>query len=464
MKKSEALFGIARIPLDALAIFAALLLSYHLRVARIDLIPNVQLLEEAQSLPLLRVYITSFVLPSTLSLLLLAAFFRLYALRTTLSAWQEVFRVMTVVLLWVVGVIGWYFLVRRELFFSRMLLVHSVLFLTIFITVLRTAVLLLQRLFLRFGIGVHLVASVGKQPASHVAQDTLKNDRRYEYVGHVPDMKALKQLAARCRPDLVLQTDPNPSSKETVMLIDYCRSRHIGYAFLPPVFADVPHQLVVERLGFLPMIRFCPTRIDGWGKVWKRLFDIVASIVLLIILSPVLLALAFLILLTDGRPVFYVSRRVGEYAERTIPVIKFRSMIRNAEKRKQELLLENERRDGPLFKIKNDPRITRTGRFLRRFDLDELPQLFNVLAGHMSLIGPRPHLPEEVSRYSLYERRVFAVKPGISGLAQVSGRSTLTFREEVRLDLQYVEEWSFLLDFWIVWRTIFVVIFRGEGG
>ena len=462
MKKSEALFGIARIPLDALAIFAALLLSYHLRAARIDLIPNVQLLEEAQSLPLLRVYITSFVLPSILSLLLLAAFFGLYVLRTTLSAWQEVFRVMTIALLWVVGVIGWYFLVRRELFFSRMLLVHSVLFLMIFITVLRAAVLLLQRLFLRCGIGVHLVASVGKQPASHVAQDTLKNDRRYEYVGHVPDMKALKQLTARCRPDLVLQTDPNPSSKETVMLIDYCRSRHIGYAFLPPVFADVPHQLVVERLGFLPMIRFCPTRIDGWGKVWKRLFDIVASIVLLIILSPALLLLALLILLTDGRPVFYVSRRVGEHAERTIPVIKFRSMIRRAEERKRDLLLKNERRDGPLFKIKNDPRITRTGRFLRRFDLDELPQLFNVLVGDMSLVGPRPPIPDEVKQYTLEDRKRLNVTPGLTCIWQISGRSDIPFSKQVQLDKEYIVSRGFWRDCWILLKTV-PAILTGRG-
>jgi len=149
---------------------------------------------------------------------------------------------------------------------------------------------------------------------------------------------------------------------------------------------------------------------------------------------------------------------VGERADGLVPVIKFRSMIRDAEERKMELLGENERKDGPLFKLTNDPRITPVGRVLRRFDLDELPQLFNVLLGHMSLVGPRPHLPEEVDRYSPYERRVFAVKPGMTGLAQVSGRSMLKFREEVQLDLRYVEEWSLLFDLWIMWRTIWVVL------
>jgi lipopolysaccharide/colanic/teichoic acid biosynthesis glycosyltransferase len=118
------------------------------------------------------------------------------------------------------------------------------------------------------------------------------------------------------------------------------------------------------------------------------------------------------------------------------------------------------RNDGPLFKVRNDPRVTPFGHFLRHWSLDELPQLINVLVGEMSLVGPRPHLPEEVDQYSPYERRVFAVKPGITGLAQVTGRSNLKFEEEVKLDLQYVEEWSLFLDLWILWRTVFTVLKR----
>jgi lipopolysaccharide/colanic/teichoic acid biosynthesis glycosyltransferase len=145
-----------------------------------------------------------------------------------------------------------------------------------------------------------------------------------------------------------------------------------------------------------------------------------------------------------------------------IPVFKFRSMVQNADALKETLLKKNERRDGPLFKIKNDPRITKLGKFLRRFDIDELPQLFNVVLGHMSLVGPRPHLPAEVARYKSYERRVFAVKPGITGLAQISGRSDLPFEEEVRLDLQYIEEWSLRRDIKILLYTVAVVL--GKGG
>jgi len=134
--------------------------------------------------------------------------------------------------------------------------------------------------------------------------------------------------------------------------------------------------------------------------------------------------------------------------------------VKNADALKGRLMAQNERNDGPLFKMRNDPRITPFGKFLRRWTLDEFPQLINVLLGQVSLVGPRPHLPSEVQKYSLEQRRVFAVKPGMTGLAQTSGRSDLGFEEEMKLDLRYIEEWSLLLDLWILWRTMFTVLSR----
>jgi lipopolysaccharide/colanic/teichoic acid biosynthesis glycosyltransferase len=190
------------------------------------------------------------------------------------------------------------------------------------------------------------------------------------------------------------------------------------------------------------------------------LFDITVSGFFLILLSPLLLVIAIIVVLDSGWPVFYVSKRVGQHGRRMVPTLKFRSMVKHADIMKSELITQNHRTDGPLFKIRNDPRVTRAGAVLRRWSLDELPQLFNVLFGQMSLVGPRPHLPDEVELYKPEERRVFAVKPGITGLAQVSGRSDLPFKEEVRLDLQYIEEWSMRMDVWILWRTLMVVISR----
>ncbi len=458
MKKSEAIFGLLRIPMDCVAVLAALLLAYRLRELNIDLIPWVQLLEPATTLPSPPDYLARFVIPGIAGFLFFAATLGLYVLLQTRSAWNEVGRMLIASFLWLVAVIAWYFLIKKQLFYSRMLLVHSAFFIALFGIIGRISVLMLQRAFLHCGIGVRAVCSLGAQAIVKSAKDTLKKDIRYNYLGHIESLAELKSIQKDSTVDLVLQTDPDPKNAATNALIEYCRAEHIGYAFLPPVLAENPHQLRTDKLGLVPMLSFRPTPLDGWGRVFKRLFDIIGSSALIVILAPLLLLLLLLLLFSQGLPIFYISRRVGDPQKSRIPVLKFRTMVRNADKKKAALKDKSHRTDGPLFKIKNDPRVTPFGRVLRRFSLDELPQLFNVFIGNLSLVGPRPHLPDEVDRYSQYERRVFAVKPGVTGLAQVSGRSDLSFKQEVQLDLKYIEEWSIFLDLWILWRTIFVIL------
>ncbi len=459
MKKAEILFGVLRVPLDLLCAVVAFLLAYYLRLLNINLLPWVSLPDATSTLPQLPAYFSEFVLPGGLLFVIIAALLRLYALQVTRSAWDEVGRLLLAALVWFVAVMAWYFLVRQELFYSRLLLVYALVLLTLFTCVARALLTLLQRELLRLGIGVRRVVTFGKHPAPVSAADTLSHDVRYLYLGHVHDLPALAK-ASNARIDLVLQTDPDPESEATLTLIEHCRSRHVGYGFFPPVFADVPHLLTMERIGLLPTLRFHPTPLDGWGRVWKRLFDVIVSAVFLVLLSPLLLIIALLVLIDGGFPIFYVSRRVGELGEKPVPMLKFRSMVQDADARRNEVAALNHRTDGPLFKVRRDPRVTRVGRLLRRWSLDELPQFWNVFLGHMSLVGPRPHLPDEVERYTSYQRRVFAVRPGMTGLAQVSGRSDLDFDQEVALDLQYIEEWSLLLDLWILWRTLVVVIGR----
>lgn len=437
-----------------------MLLAYRLRVANIDLIPGVQVLDPASTLPSVKWYFQSFVVPSAVAFILFCASLGLYGMQSTRSAWEEMGRTAIAGVLWLVGIMAWYFLVQKQLFYSRALLLHTTFFIILFATLGRALLTVLQRSLLRSGIGIRNVLSVGHQRLPASTRNTLERDVRYEYLGHIADLAALQKIEQLHPLDLVLQTDPNPESADTLLLIDYCRSHHIGYAFLPPVFADVPHLLTVERLGLLPMIRFQPTPLDGWGRVSKRFFDIIAALIVIVILAIPMLIVALAIIVSSGWPVFYVSRRVGEEGKKSIPVLKFRSMIRDADAKKKELQALNHRTDGPLFKVKNDPRVTTIGKFLRRWSIDEWPQVFNVLIGHVSLVGPRPHLPEEVKRYTSYQRRVFAVRPGVTGLAQVSGRSDLTFNEEVALDLKYIEEWSMFLDIWILWRTLVVVLRR----
>jgi lipopolysaccharide/colanic/teichoic acid biosynthesis glycosyltransferase len=193
----------------------------------------------------------------------------------------------------------------------------------------------------------------------------------------------------------------------------------------------------------------------------KRISDIVISTVALILLIPLFLLVAVCILIDDGFPILFRQKRVGLYGKE-FKILKFRSMCRNADEMKADLQDLNESEDGVIFKMKNDPRITRTGRILRRFSIDEMPQFLNVLVGDLSLVGPRPPLPEEVARYSLSDRKRLHVKPGLTCLWQIEGRSEIPFDRLVSLDMQYIRSQSLLKDIVIFIKTIPAVLF-GRG-
>lgn len=193
----------------------------------------------------------------------------------------------------------------------------------------------------------------------------------------------------------------------------------------------------------------------------KRAVDVLASLAALMALSPLFLLIALLVKIEDGGPVFFAQTRVGQFG-REFKMYKIRSMCLNAEEKLKELLAMNQHKEGVTFKLKNDPRITRVGRWLRKFSLDELPQLYNVLIGDMSLVGPRPPVPREVAKYSLADRRRLAVKPGITCIWQVSGRSEIDFSGQVQLDVNYIEEQSLWLDLKLLTLTLPAVI-SGKG-
>ncbi len=208
----------------------------------------------------------------------------------------------------------------------------------------------------------------------------------------------------------------------------------------------------------LPLLAIEQPHFSGWRVSAKRVSDVVLASLGMLVAGPVMLVLAAAVKLGDGGPVFFSQTRVGLNG-RTFTMYKFRSMHVDAEARLAELVAANEGA-GPLFKMADDPRITKVGKFLRRTSLDELPQLFNVLNGTMSLVGPRPPLPSEVAEYQVPVRRRLLVVPGLTGLWQVSGRSSLSWDESVRLDLRYVENWTFALDLLILWRTAWAVLAR----
>jgi lipopolysaccharide/colanic/teichoic acid biosynthesis glycosyltransferase len=193
----------------------------------------------------------------------------------------------------------------------------------------------------------------------------------------------------------------------------------------------------------------------------KRVFDIMVSLAMLILFSPLLGLIALAVWMEDGMPVFFAQTRVGKYS-REFKMYKVRSMCLNAEQRLPDLLSKNRHQEGVTFKIKDDPRITRVGRWLRKYSFDELPQLYNVLRGDMSLVGPRPPVPREVAKYSLADRRRLAAKPGITCFWQISGRSEIDFSGQVKLDVGYIENCGFWTDLEILARTIPAVL-SGKG-
>jgi lipopolysaccharide/colanic/teichoic acid biosynthesis glycosyltransferase len=193
----------------------------------------------------------------------------------------------------------------------------------------------------------------------------------------------------------------------------------------------------------------------------KRAFDIIVSFGLLVLLSPLFLLIAALVWIEDGGSVFFAQTRVGQYG-REFKMYKIRSMCLDAEQRLKDLLAKNQHKEGVTFKLKEDPRITRVGKWLRKFSLDELPQLFNVFIGNMSLVGPRPPVPREVAKYSPADRRRLGTKPGITCIWQVSGRSEIDFSGQVQLDVNYIESQSFWTDLKILTQTLPAVL-SGKG-
>jgi exopolysaccharide biosynthesis polyprenyl glycosylphosphotransferase len=218
-----------------------------------------------------------------------------------------------------------------------------------------------------------------------------------------------------------------------------------------------PRMHIRPLMGF-PLLHVEEPHFTGWRRIVKRINDIVLTTVGLLIISPLMLSIAAIIKLQDGGPVIFRQARIGRDGK-PFTVLKFRSMVVDAEDRKLELMAYNEGKGG-LFKLSRDPRVTRFGQLLRNFSLDELPQLFNVLTGSMSLVGPRPHLASELALMPSQASRRSLVTPGLTGLWQVSGRSDLEGDDAIRLDLRYVENWSLILDLQILWRTIFAVLAR----
>lgn len=454
MKKSELFFNVLRLPVDLLMLLTAGFATYFLRTEILSAFRPV-LFEF--NLPFARyLYL---VISVSFIFLAFYAISGLYSLKIRRGLFDELLKITVASSAGIMIVIIYIFL-RQELFDSRFLVLGGWFFAIVCVFLGRICIRVLQRhMISRFDFGTHKVLIVGddavtQQITEEISLNPLLGYRVVHQLAE-PDGKMLKAVLAVDVVDEVLLTNPNYPAKNVVELVDFCHENHIVFKYVPNIYQTLTTNFDMDILRGLPFIELKCTALDGWGKVIKRVVDVLSAIMGLILFSPLFALLAVLIKLDTPGPAFVHLKRISK--NKAFSLIKFRSMVENAEQLKASLVDFNERSDGPLFKIKNDPRVTKIGRFLRRYRIDELPQFWNIFRGDISLVGPRPHQPDEIARYQKRHKKVLAIKAGATGFAQVSGSSDLPFEQEVALDTFYIENWTFEMDIKIILKTIFKI-------
>ncbi len=466
------LFALGLVASDIILINAAFAIAYWLRY-------HLQLwraIDPAYYVPY-SVFVP-FVLGLTVLLLLFYRRENLYQIERPTSWFDEVYGVVNGTTTAIVVMVVFVY-ISRPTFYSRLIFFYAGALIIVLLSLSRLAKsLTLRRLRLQ-GIGVIRAIIVGAGEVGRAIMRTIvaHPELGYEILGFVDDdpvkgntnigrfkalggVDKLSTLIKDHAVDEVIIALPWQHHRKIMSIMMQCQRENIQARIVPDLFQMTVGQMSVTTLAGIPLIGVKSAHVFSFQRAMKRVVDVVFSLIALILCAPLMALIALLIKLDSPGPVLFGQKRVGKGGH-IFTLYKFRSMHPDAEAQ-QELLADLNEADGPLFKIRCDPRCTRVGRWLRRFSLDELPQLYNVLRGDMSLIGPRPALPSEVEKYQPWHRRRLEVAPGITGLWQVSGRSDLPFDEMALLDIYYIEQWSPGLDFKILLRTIPTVIF-GDG-
>jgi exopolysaccharide biosynthesis polyprenyl glycosylphosphotransferase len=367
----------------------------------------------------------------------------------------------------------------RPLAYSRLLFLEAAVLIVLLTGLSRWAKGFIEARLRRRGIGVDRVLIVGAGEVGRTVIRTIvaRPELGYQIIGLVDDnpdkghtdigrvkglggLEMLAEIVDNEAVDQVFVTLPWMYHRKIMGIVQECQRKHVQAHIVPDLFQMSLSQVDVDDLGGIPLIGVREVTIGRWQQALKRGMDVVIAAVGGLLMSPLVGLISLAIKIDSPGPVLFRQLRVGKTG-RQFWCYKFRSMRQGAEREQEQLQAYNEAA-GPLFKIRNDPRRTWVGRWLRRTSLDELPQLYNVLRGEMSLVGPRPHLPSEVAKFETWQMRRLEVAPGITGLQQVSGRSQLTFDEQCLLDIYYIENWSPILDIRILLRTV-PKVFLGDG-
>jgi exopolysaccharide biosynthesis polyprenyl glycosylphosphotransferase len=395
----------------------------------------------------------------------------LYRERRGRTWWDEVFSIGNTATNTALIVMALSFLLR-PLVFSRLLIVQAAVLVIVVLGLWRLIMRLIQAEMRRRGIGVERVLVVG---AGEIGRSVLqwivaRPDLGYKVIGFVDDnpergssdlgrvpalgsVDNLPHIIERQQVDMVIITLPWQVQRKILGIIRECERKHVRVRTVPDLFELNLSQVQVEMLGGIPLLGLNgETRMPASDRVVKRALDIVLTTLALPFVALIVLVASVAIRLDSPGPIFFAQQRVGLNGK-PFRAYKFRSMIENAEELHADLIRQTGE-DPRHPKIINDPRITRVGRWIRRFSLDELPQVLNILRGEMSWVGPRPAVPQEVELYEPWHRQRLRIVPGLTGLWQVSGRSEIPFEEMCLLDIYYIENWSLGLDFQILLRTV----------
>ncbi len=482
-KRSELFFSVILVPIDFLALLGAFVLAYIIRV-KLEGRPVAHPVPSLEFLQIILILLPVWILIFALS--------GLYSQSSLRGRLDEIGKVFVAVSGGVMFSILLDFLQPVSLFPSKAVPIYAYGLGLLLVLALRTLVRAVQRWLFNFGVGVHNALIVGSgEIAQRLIKDLALTRSGYRLLGCVDNARgaakrmpglpiyrtfadALEVLGSKRSIDEIIQADSALEQDEVLELVNYATNHHITYRFVPNQFGLYATNSALGSLAGVPMIEIQLTPLEGWGRVWKRIFDLMGSVVGIILLSPVLLVVAILVKVKepDG-PVLFRHRRLSRNGQ-DVFVMKFRTMkwkYSDGPNRPFKSALETFKAMGredliPEFlkvqKVENDPRVGKLGRILRKTSLDELPQLFNVLLGDMSLVGPRPIIPAELEHYGDRSASFLALKPGITGLWQISGRNDISYDDRVKLDIYYVENWSLVLDMKILLKTVFALI-SGRG-
>lgn len=470
MKRADLIFTALKIPTDFAMIVIAGIAAYFLRVS--PFVSQIRPVLFEVNLPFERyVVLVFFVAVFWLFIFALAGLYRL----SRRSFLEEFFSILVASSLGVLSVILYLFLTLAR--FDSRFIILSAWPLTIVFVILGRVILAILKGFCvaYFHMGVHRVLVVGDDPlaktiVSAISEDPSLGYRVIKHISHL-GLDPIKEIVKDSQIDEIVLSSFNWPKADIIQLIYFCEDSHLTFKFAPDIFQTLTAHTRIESIEGIPLVELKRTSLEGWGKVMKRAIDVAGALLGFVLFSPLMALIAFLVKLDSPGPMIYKNVRVGPRGEEFI-TYKFRTMKQEyctgpfyenheeASRLEDRLIQEKNVRRGPVFKILEDPRRTTFGKMLEKTSFDELPQFFNVLIGNMSLVGPRPHMPKEVAKYDRQHRKVFGVKPGITGLAQISGRSDLDFDTEVELDTYYIENWSLWLDLIILLKTPFAVLLK----